>query len=36
LGDFEIVQAGDGGTEVLLGAPFKFEPSNINDWKDVY
>jgi rhamnose transport system substrate-binding protein len=36
LGNFEIVPAGDGGTEVLLGAPFKFEPSNINDWKDVY
>jgi rhamnose transport system substrate-binding protein len=36
LGDFEIVPAGDGGTEVLLGAPFKFEPSNIDDWKDVY
>lgn len=36
LGSFEVVQAGDGGTEVLLGAPFKFEPANIADWKDVY
>lgn len=33
---YTIVDAGDGGTEVILGAPFKFDPSNINDWKDVY
>ncbi len=36
LGNFEVVPAGDGGTEILLGAPFKFEPSNIDEWKDVY
>ena len=36
LGDFEVVTAGDGGTEILLGAPFKFEPSNIDEWKTVY
>lgn len=36
LGDFEVVSAGDGGTEVLLGAPFKFDAGNIADWKDVY
>ncbi|MCL1811932.1 MAG: rhamnose ABC transporter substrate-binding protein [Treponema sp.] len=36
LGRYTITQAGDGGTEVLLGPPFKFEPSNINDWKNVY
>ena len=36
LGDFEIVRASDGGTEILLGAPFKFEPSNIAQWKTVY
>ncbi len=36
LGDFEIVSASDGGTEILLGAPFKFEPSNIAEWKTVY
>ncbi|MBO5336695.1 MAG: substrate-binding domain-containing protein [Lachnospiraceae bacterium] len=33
---YTVVGADDGGTEVILGAPFKFEPSNINDWKDVY
>ena len=36
LGEFEIVEAGDGGTEVLLGAPFRFDPDNIAEWKDVY
>lgn len=36
LGEFEIVEAGDGGTEILLGAPFEFNPENIDDWKDVY
>jgi rhamnose transport system substrate-binding protein len=36
LGNYTIVSAPDGGTEVLLGPPFKFEPSNINDWKAVY
>ncbi|MDA3951760.1 MAG: rhamnose ABC transporter substrate-binding protein [Spirochaeta sp.] len=36
LGEFEVIEASDGGTEILLGAPFKFEPDNIDDWKDVY
>lgn len=36
LGEFEIVPASDGGTEILLGAPFRFDPSNIDEWKDVY
>lgn len=36
MGDYEVVEASDGGTEIILGAPFKFEPSNIDEWKDVY
>lgn len=36
LGDYEVVEASDGGTEIILGAPFKFDPSNIDEWKDVY
>jgi rhamnose transport system substrate-binding protein len=36
LGAYKVVQSSDGGTEVILGAPFKFEPSNINEWKSVY
>ncbi|GHT66721.1 rhamnose ABC transporter substrate-binding protein [Spirochaetia bacterium] len=36
LGEYTIVAAPDGGTEVLLGPPFKFEKANINDWKSVY
>ena len=36
MGDYTVVEASDGGTEVILGAPFKFDPSNIDEWKDVY
>lgn len=36
MGDYEIVAADDGGTEMILGAPFKFDASNIDEWKDVY
>jgi len=36
LGRYNIVSASDGGTEVLLGPPFKFDRANINDWKSVY
>ena len=33
---YTIVEADDGGTEIILGLPFKFDPSNIDDWKTVY
>jgi len=36
LGEKTITAADDGGTEVILGPPFRFDPSNIADWKDVY
>ncbi len=36
LGDYTIVKAPDGGTEVLLGPPFKFDQKNIGEWKTVY
>lgn len=36
LGDKVITDAADGGTEVMLGDPFKFDPDNIGEWKDVY
>ncbi len=35
-GDYTIQDAGDGGTEIILGPPFEFNPDNIDDWKDVY
>ena len=35
-GKYTIVEAGDGGTEIILGQPFKFEPSNIAEWSKVY
>ncbi|MGO8694868.1 MAG: rhamnose ABC transporter substrate-binding protein [Rectinemataceae bacterium] len=36
LGDYTITKAPDGGTEVLLGPPFKFDKKNIEEWKSVY
>jgi len=36
LGNYTITKAPDGGTEVLLGPPFKFDKSNIEEWKTVY
>lgn len=33
---YTVVAADDGGTEVILGAPFKFDPTNIGEWKTVY
>ena len=36
MGDYVIVEAADGGTEIILGAPFKFDSSNIEEWAKVY
>jgi rhamnose transport system substrate-binding protein len=36
LGEKVITPAPDGGTEILLGPPFKFDKANIADWKAVY
>ena len=38
LGSRTIVEAtsGDGGTECVLGDPFKFDTKNIAEWKSVY
>lgn len=36
MGEYTIVAAADGGTEVILGAPFRFDSSNIEEWKTVY
>jgi len=36
LGSRTITAADDGGTEVILGPPFRFDPSNIAEWKEVY
>ncbi len=36
LGEYTIAEAADGGTEVVLGPPFEFNPENISEWKDVY
>jgi rhamnose transport system substrate-binding protein len=36
LGKYTITKASDGGTEVKLGPPFKFDKENIGEWKSVY
>lgn len=36
MNEMAVTDAADGGTEVMLGDPFKFEPSNIAEWKTVY
>lgn len=36
LGEKEITEAADGGTEVMLGDPFKFDAENIAEWKEIY
>ena len=36
LGDYTITTAPDGGTEVLLGPPFRFDKNNIGEWKSIY
>lgn len=36
LGDYTITAAADGGTEIILGPPFEFNPDNIEEWKSVY
>lgn len=35
LGEKEVIKVGD-GTEIMLGAPFKFDANNIGEWKKVY
>lgn len=35
LGEKEVVEDGD-GTQIMLGDPFKFDASNIAEWKEVY
>lgn len=35
LGEMSIVEDGD-GTQIMLGDPYKFDASNIAEWKDVY
>lgn len=36
LGEKVVTVAADGGTEIMLGDPFKFDSENIAEWKNVY
>ena len=33
---YEVTAASDGGTEIILGPPYGFNPDNIEEWKTVY
>ncbi len=33
---YEVTEAGDGGTEIIIGPPFEFNGENIEEWKTVY
>lgn len=36
LGTMQVSEAADGGTEVMLGEPFRFDKENIAEWKEIY
>ncbi len=36
LGTKQVLEAADGGTEVMLGDPFRFDKDNIAEWKEIY
>jgi rhamnose transport system substrate-binding protein len=36
MSERKVTAAADGGTEVMLGDPFKFDKDNIAEWKNVY
>lgn len=36
MGEYKVVKSADCGTEIIVGPPFKFDPSNIDEWKEVY
>ena len=33
---YTIQECSNGGSEIILGPPYRFDPSNIDEWKDVY
>ena len=36
LGDYEVTEAADGGTEIVMGAPLEFNPDNIAEMAKLY
>ena len=33
---YTVTEAGDGGTEIIIGPPFRFDTENIEEWAQVY
>jgi rhamnose transport system substrate-binding protein len=36
LGENKITDCEDGGTEVIVAPPLRFDPTNINEWKELF
>jgi rhamnose transport system substrate-binding protein len=36
MGEYTVEKSTDGGTEVILGTPIKFDSTNIDKWKNIY
>jgi len=36
MGEYTVTESADGGTEIIVGPPFRFDSSNIDEWKGVY
>lgn len=36
MGEYTVQAAVDGGTEIILGSPYKFDSSNVGEWAQVY
>jgi rhamnose transport system substrate-binding protein len=34
--EYKVVDAADGGTEIIIGPPFQFTPENIEEWAAIY
>lgn len=36
MGQYTIIECGDGGTQVIMGEPLKFDSENIKVWKELF
>ncbi len=36
MGEFEVTEAQDKGTEVIVGYPYRFDSSNIDEWSEIF
>ncbi len=36
MGEFEVIESADTGTEIVVGYPYRFDEENIEEWKDQF